>query len=41
VRALTVQPGVAGSATMTDVPAPPVEDGPVVVDKVVLEIAAG
>jgi threonine dehydrogenase-like Zn-dependent dehydrogenase len=32
MRALTVLPGVAGSAAVTDMPDPPAEDGPILVD---------
>jgi glucose 1-dehydrogenase len=48
MRALTVQPGVPGSATVRDVPEPPVADGPVLVDALAMgvcgtdiEISAG
>jgi threonine dehydrogenase-like Zn-dependent dehydrogenase len=48
VRALTVRPGVAGSAIVEEVPEPPADDGPVLVDTLAvgvcgtdLEIVAG
>jgi glucose 1-dehydrogenase len=48
MRALTVQPGVAGSARAEDVPEPPAGDGPVLVETLAVgvcgtdaEIAAG
>src|SRR3954451_24509241 len=48
MQALTVQPGVSGSATVRDVPEPPTADGPVLVDGLAMgvcgtdiEISAG
>src|SRR3954466_7689792 len=48
MQALTVQPGVSGSATVRDVPEPPEADGPVLVDGLAMgvcgtdiEISAG